>query len=286
MNALDHAQPRLVVEAISPGLLPFKNVDGAVISGIPQQLPAVEASTLESPLNQVNPDVPPEAEFLLDRKFLKHCDCTLEIVRIDEELKFKLFRKMPAPHFVGKHVVDLVDFPTLASGYELFGLLALVEVELPVEPDLWPPLLREANHFLFNFEMPQSLFDKGKALESSIHYGEGFFQVDLPHHRQPDGDVLNKELTVGVANAGVLLVADGKVDDSNDVGLGGPALVDVHILNGRDRGDGVDLHLLSAEVVDPEVEVPVAVVFGPVLGTVVSGQGVVLGPFLSVSHEL
>ena len=66
MNALDPAQPRLVVEAISPGLLPVKNVDGAVISGIPQQLPAVEGSAFESPLNQVNPDVPPEAEFLLD----------------------------------------------------------------------------------------------------------------------------------------------------------------------------------------------------------------------------
>ena len=89
-----------------------------------------------------------------------------------------------------------------------------------------------------------------------------------------------------MTNAGVLLIADGNVDDSNEVGLGGSALVDVHILNGRNRGDGVDLHLLSTEVVDPEVDVPVTVVFGPVLGAVVGGQGVILGLFLNVSHEL
>ena len=207
-------------------------------------------------------------------------------MRIDEKLKFKLFRKMPAPDFVGEHVVYLVDFTTLTSGYELFRLLALVEVELPVEPHLWPPLLREANHFLVNLEMPQSLFDKGKSPESSVHYGEGFFQIELPHHRQPDGDVLNKELTVRVTNAGVLLIGDGQVEDSNEVGLGGPALVDVHILNGRDRGDGVDLHLLAGEVVDPEVEVPAGAVFGPVVRTEAGGHGVILGLFLSVSHEL
>lgn len=117
-----------------------------------------------------------------------------------------------------------------------------------------------------------------------MHSSEGFFKVHTGDHGQTNGDILEKELSVGVGEAEDLFIVDGEVDHSDEKRLFVSEFVYVHLFEGWNFGKRNYVYSFVGVFIFPDLELRVGEVPGPELRVIGVDYTEIRGSFLNVPH--